>query len=189
METIYAQKHLKERISAFLRMRGTEALDKLGRGPSFSATSKFSKVNIMEIFVILGVLLYILTDRGKNEEKPVQKISNGVCYYTNPCLQKKLFVRFKKLDSLDPYEHGLIKGLNLNGFTVNATLVDEPLTVNQIIEISIRELQDASESIEAIGHVAWVKENGDNSYEIGVMFTHISEENSGRLIKYFCEEA
>ena len=189
MEIKYTQEHLKERISAFLRMRGTEALDKLGSGPSFSTTSKSSRVNIMDIFVILGILLYILTDRGKNKEKPVQEISNGVCHYTNPSLQKKLFVRFKRLDSLDPYEHGITKSLDLNGFTVDATRVDDPLAVNEIIEISMRKLQDASESIEAIGRVAWVKDKGDNSYEIRVMFTHINNEDSARLIRYFYEEA
>lgn len=183
------QRHLNKRISSFLKKDRMEFLDRSGVDSPSPATSEYHRPTIMDFFVGVAVLSDLLRKGMRDEKKQDEKTSNGTHYYTNPCLQKNLFVRFRELDSLLALdEHGITESLSLNGFTAHVDFVDRPLAVNRLIEISLKWPYKQSDPVKAIGRVEWVKKKDDKlTHEIGVRFTHMNDEDSDQYIRHFSD--
>ncbi len=101
-----------------------------------------------------------------------------------PRIDKNLIIGFRKMDSMEQCNTAVTDDIGVGGFRINAAFLGNPLSVNDIIEIIIKDPRGNIKPIIAIGRVAWLKEKSDNNYEIGVMLTNVARKHRKKFIQY-----
>lgn len=105
-----------------------------------------------------------------------------------PRIKKNLRVELRSMDSLGEYKDCVTKDVGLGGFKIEACFLDNPLEVNQIIEIMIMDPFKKDDPIKTIGRVAWIKENQtDHTHEIGIQLTYIKGQDKERFMQCLSE--
>ncbi len=184
-------KKIRRRVIAMLSREEIEFVDKLGMDALFSTGRRLSRVDIISALVEAVMKLGITGKGVKSKSALVEKILNSFRIIPErrkyPRIEKKLIAGFRKADSLKAYKNGSTGDISLGGFRMEIDSLDEPLIVNQIVEITLAEPESKTEPVKAIGRVAWLKEKDKRSYEVGVALTYIHKEVRDRFLKFMGE--
>ncbi len=183
----------RRRVIALLTREEMEFLDKLGMDALFSTGSKLSRVEIIAALIDAAMALGISTKDIKNKKELVQRILDTARTQPDrrkyPRLKENLIVGFRKMDSMERYKDATTEDISIGGFKIDVAFLEKPLSVNQVIEITIKEPQEKTRPIKAMGRVTWVRQKEDkHSHEIGVMLTYIKKEDEKRFMKCLGDE-
>ena len=187
------KRRLLHRVITFLDRKELEFIDRLSKDAMFSTGFKLPRVKIISA-IIDAVITMDISARGINCKKElVQRIVNAL--YTQkdrrkyPRFKKHLSVGLRKMDSLGKYKSSVTDNVSMGGFKIDLDSLDEALTINQVIEITVNNPVEKVEPIKAIGRIVWLREKENKQgLEVGVIVTYIRKEDKERFVNYLNEE-
>lgn len=105
-----------------------------------------------------------------------------------PRIKKSLIAGFRKVETLKEYKEGLTENISLGGFKIEVPYLNTPLTINQVIEFTLKPDKSSSSPIKGIGRISWMRrrENSEG-FDIGITITYLKEEDRKKLKTYFLE--
>lgn|GEM_PF-2806177 len=104
-------------------------------------------------------------------------------------LKKSFIAGFRKIETTTDFSIAETENVGLGGFKIDVPYLITPLACGQVIEISLKNSQENHEPLKGIGKVAWLKKKEhSNGYEIGIMLSHIKEEDKAKLQQFLEED-
>lgn len=184
---------IRRRIIALLSREEMEFLEQLSMDSLFSTGSKLTRVDIIAALVGIAMRLNISANGVRNKEELVEAVLNKLGIKSErrqyPRIKKDLIVEFRKMDSLKNYNNAQSINMGFGGIRIDTGLAKSSLTVNQLIEISIKDSREDSSPIKAIGRVLWIKKKASaKGYEAGIMLTYVRKEDRKKFTGYLNEE-
>ena len=182
----------RQRVIALLTREEMEFLERLGMDALFSTGFKLSRLDIIaslvDVAITLGISAENIKNKGELSRRILEAAQTGQERRKYPRLKKDLIVEFRRMDSMESYEESAADDIGAGGFRVEVAFGGRPLSVNEVIELTLRDPQEKDKAIKAIGRVAWIKEKEDkHGHDMGVMLTHVKEEDRERFIGYLKE--
>lgn len=105
-------------------------------------------------------------------------------------LKKSFIAGFCKIETAGSFTHGLTANVSLGGFKIDVPYLITPLSCGQSIEIALKPESQEQEPLKGVGKVVWLKrKEPGNGYEIGIMITHIREEDIDKLRQYLEDDS
>lgn len=183
----------RRRVIALLTREEMEYLDRLGMDALFSTGSKLSRIVIIGALLDAAMALDVSAKGIRNKKELVREILEAARTQPDrrryPRLKRNLITGFRKMDSMERYKEARTEDIGIGGFRIDVAFLGKPLSVNQVIEITVKDPREKAEPVKAVGRVAWVrKSENEHGYEIGAMLTYIRKEDKARFLKYLSEE-
>lgn len=183
----------RQRVIALLNRGEIEFLDKLGLDALFSTGLKLSRVEIVAALVDAAMALEISAKDVKDKEELVRRILAAARMQKErrefPRLRKNLMVGFKKMDSMEECKAAVTDDVGMGGFRIDVASLETPASVNDIVELAIKDPRDNAGPIKAIGRIVWVRgEKDNNGYEVGIMLTYVARKDIDRFMQYLSAE-
>lgn len=179
------------RVVTFLEREGLDFLDRLVKDIYFDYGKKVPRAKLVE------EIIEVFRDKGQESRKELinKMLGKGSAILTErierrkyPRLKKDLVIGFRKLESLKEHKEVLSENISMGGLKINIPFLSEPLSINQVIELTINNPQEELISVKALGRVAWMREKENREgYEIGIMLTYIRKEDRERFSQYLGE--
>lgn len=105
-------------------------------------------------------------------------------------LKKSLIAGFRKMESMDTFAEGITEDISIGGFKLEVPYLITPLSCGQLVEIGLKDTDGTHAAVKGIGRVAWLKRKDDGAgFEVGVMLTHVREQDKARFQHYLQEES
>jgi len=105
-------------------------------------------------------------------------------------LKKSLIAGFRKMESMDDFAKGITEDISIGGFRIEVPYLITPLSCGQLIEIGLKDTNSIHAPLKGMGRVVWLKrKEGGAGFEVGIMLTHIREQDRARFRQYLQEEA
>lgn len=106
-------------------------------------------------------------------------------------LKKTFLAGFRKVESIGHFTSGITENISVGGFKIDVPYLITPLSCGQLVEITLKQSErEDEEQLKGMGKIVWLRKKEEGAgFEIGVMITHVREEDKGRLQQYLEEEA
>jgi len=186
------RKELKKRIIAFLTREETEFLAKLSMESFFTTGHKLARTDIIAALVDAVMAMKITANDIRNKEDLVRRIlslSMQTDKRKYPRLKKDLKINLREMESIERHKEYATSDISLGGFRVKSDIHNKHLEPGMIIETVIKDPDEETRPLRAIGRVAWVRERENKEgYEAGIRLTYMKEEDRMRFKKYLFQE-
>ena len=101
-----------------------------------------------------------------------------------PRLKKDLLIGLRGAESLAEYKASVTENVSLGGIKMDLQSL-EGLSVNQPVEVVIKDAKGKDDPIKALGRIAWMQSKEKPvRHEVGIHITYVQKKDQQRFLEY-----